>query len=269
MLDIAPIWIAVAVAAWALTGLLLAAGGFHAISHGAVLEERSHSWLVTIALFLLAWQVMTSAMMLPSSLPMIRLFGHVSARQERPRLALGVFLGAYFAVWTGFAVVALAADAVLHSVAAQWSWLESRPWTITGSVLFLAGAFQFSSLKERCLDACRSPVGFLFRYYQRGTKAAWNLGVRHGLFCLGCCWALMLLMFAVGVGSLVGMAALTGVMVIEKTHPQGRRLASIVGVVLLIWGGLVLLQPDWLPASLLGAEKSPGHEHNHDHVHPH
>jgi predicted metal-binding membrane protein len=163
-----------------------------------------------------------------------------------------MFLLAYFVVWTGFAVAALASDGLLHVLVERWRWLDTRPWLIAGSVLALAGAFQFSPLKERCLDACRSPLGFLWRYYRRGAWSAWRLGLRHGLFCLGCCWALMLVMFAVGLGNLVWMAVLTGVMVIEKTMPWGRRLVPVVGVVLLTWGGLVLVRPGWLPA-LLGA----------------
>jgi predicted metal-binding membrane protein len=268
----APFWLAV-VAAWILTTVLLLNDGFHTLSHGAILEERTRSWLATIALFLLAWQVMTAAMMLPSSLPMIGLFARVSGRQDKPKLALAVFLGAYFVVWTGFAVVALIGDAGLHRLVDNWAWLDAHDYVVAGSVFVLAGAFQFSSLKERCLDACRSPVGFLFRYYKRGPKAAWNLGIRHGLFCLGCCWALMLLMFAVGVGSLVGMAALTGVMVIEKTNRHGRRLASIVGIVLLLWGGLVLAQPNWLPETFAADQtqehqhdQHPAQEHHHEEI---
>jgi predicted metal-binding membrane protein len=257
----APFWIAISTA-WILSVVLLFNDGFHTVAHGAVLEERTRSWLATIVLFLLAWQVMTAAMMLPSSLPMIGLFARVSRGQAQPRLALTAFLGAYFAVWTGFAIVALMTDAGLHRLVNQWSWLEAHDYAIAGSVFVVAGAFQFSSLKERCLDACRTPVGFLFAHYKRGTKAAWDLGVRHGLFCLGCCWALMLIMFAVGVGSLVGMAALTGIMVIEKTNRHGRRLASVVGIALLLWGGLVLLQPNWLPATFASSDQT--HEHHHE-----
>jgi predicted metal-binding membrane protein len=128
--------------------------------------------------------------------------------------------------------------------------LDSRPQLIAGNVLIMAGTFQFSPLKERCLDACRTPMNFLWRYYGRGVKPAWILGIRHGLFCLGCCWALMLAMFAVGVGSVVWMAALTGVMTIEKSTRWGRRLVPWVGTILLLWGGLVLAHPDWLPAPL-------------------
>ncbi len=245
------VWGVVA-AAWGLALLLPAVGHGELGSHHVVLAGANLPPASTLLLFLVAWQVMTGAMMLPSSLPMIRLFARVSHRQPHPRRALTAFLAAYFAVWTGFAVVALAGDAGLHRLVDAWAGLGERPWLIAGSVLVLAGAFQFSPLKERCLDACRNPVQFLMRYYDRGVPAAWRLGVRHGLFCLGCCWALMLTMFAVGVGSLTWMAGLTGVMLIEKTARRGRRLMPAVGGALLLWGSLLLLQPGWLPAALGG-----------------
>jgi predicted metal-binding membrane protein len=198
----------------------------------------------------LAWQVMTAAMMLPSSLPLLRLFARASAGQAHPRLARFAFVAAYFAVWTGFAIVALTGAAGLQRLSHHQPWWHERPWLVGGVVLLLAGGFQFSSLKERCLRQCRSPFGFLRRHYRRGVGAAWELGVRHGLFCLGCCWALMLVMVAVGVGHLAWMAGLTGVMVLEKTWRRGRRLTPVVGAVLLAWGLLVLAHPGWLPAPL-------------------
>ena len=241
----------VVAAAW-LLALLAAATGRGALLHHDALVGHGGSWpgAGALLLFLLARQVMTAAMMLPSSLPLVRLFVRASGGQARPRLARLAFLAAYFAVWTGFALVALAGDAALHRLAHRWLWLHERPWLVGGAVLLLAGGFQFSPLKERCLRQCRSPFGFLSRHYRRGVGAAWELGVRHGLFCLGCCWALMLVMVAVGVGHLAWMAALTGVMLIEKTSRWGRRLAPAVGVVLLVWGALVLAQPGWLPPAL-------------------
>ncbi len=245
--DDAVIWAAAAIA-WALALLFAALGrGNLLMDHDALFEDRTLGWPLAIVLFLATWQVMTAAMMLPSSLPMMQIFFRVSRRHEEPRLAFGLFLLGYFAVWTGFAVVALGGDAALHWLVDHWSWLAARPWLIGGTVLVLAGAFQFSPLKERCLNACRDPLAFLWRHYARGPGAAWWLGIRHGLFCLGCCWALMLTMFAVGVGSLAWMAGLTGLMVIEKTSPRGRRLVPVAGVTLIVWGVLMVIQPGWLP----------------------
>jgi predicted metal-binding membrane protein len=155
---------------------------------------------------------------------------------------MAAFLAGYFVIWTAFAVFALAGDAVVHWLVDSWAWLAARPWLISGGILVGAGAFQFSPIKERCLAECRSPVQFLWRHYRPGVGNAWLLGLRHGVFCLGCCWALMLAMFAVGVGSVVWMVGLTAVMLIEKTSRYGRRLVPIVGVAFLVWGGLVLLR---------------------------
>jgi predicted metal-binding membrane protein len=240
------IWAVVGMA-WALALLLTASGHGDLVSHHIVLQGAEPP-ILTLMIFLVAWQVMTGAMMLPSSLPLLQLFARTSQGQAHPRLALTAFLAAYFAVWTGFAVVALAGDAGLHRLIAAWPWLGARPWLPAGGMLVLAGAVQLSPLTARCLDMCRHPLQFLWRYYDRGAGPAWWLGVRHGLFCLGCCWALMLTMFAVGVGSLAWMVGLTGVMLIEKTARQGRRLVPIVGAVLMLWGFLILLQPAWLPA---------------------
>ncbi len=241
---------ALIIASWVLMALLMTGDHTHHLSHDSILDGRTVPALSTLLLFLAAWQVMTGAMMLPSSLPLIQMFIAVSRRQEHRRLVMTVFLGGYFAVWTGFAFVALAFDGVVHAVAGQWAWLAERPHLIAGSVLLTAGAFQFSKLKERCLDACRSPMGFLFQHYRRGTKGAWNLGIRHGLFCLGCCWALMLVMFAVGIGSLAGMAGLTGVMIIEKSFSWGRRIVPVVGIALIVWGIALMIAPDVLPSAL-------------------
>lgn len=232
---------AIVLAAWTLTAVAFLTGQERLIDHDAILAHQRLPGLGTLLLFVAAWQIMTAGMMLPSSLPMMRLFARASQGQDRPWLALGVFLAAYFTVWTGFAMVALAFDGGLHTLVDHWPWLQAHTTLISGGVLLLAGAFQFSPLKEHCLQECRTPRGFLWRYYQRGLGPAWTLGIRHGLFCLGCCWALMLVMFAVGMTSLVWFTALTGVMVLEKTTRWGRRLVPIVGVTLLTLRVLVIL----------------------------
>src|SRR5712692_2196715 len=122
----------------------------------------------------------------------------------------------------------------------------THSWLIGAATFALAGGFQFSPLKERCLKQCRSPFSFFVRYYRKGVGAAWRLGLRHGAFCLGCCWALMLVMFGLGVSSLVWMAVLAGVMVIEKTFPGGQRLSPSIGVALLGLAVLWLVHPAWL-----------------------
>jgi predicted metal-binding membrane protein len=248
--DLTILW-AIVFIAWVLTILAAATGQEHWLHQSALIKLDRIPLLLKLLLFLGAWQVMTAAMMLPSSLPMVRLFVKVSRQQTKPQLALLAFLGAYATVWTGFAIIALLFDIGLHSLVQHWHWLHHHPWIIAGSTLVLAGGFQFSSLKEQCLNSCRHPLSFLTHHYQRGLKAAWNLGIRHGLYCLGCCWALMLVMLAVGVGHFTWMIVLTVVMTLERTWKQGRKIVPIVGITFLIWGGLVLLNPGWLP-DLLG-----------------
>ena len=248
--DLVILW-AIVFSAWLLTILAAVAGQEHWLHQEALIGHNHLPLLLKLFLFLAAWQVMTAAMMLPSSLPMVRLFIKASRQQEKPQLVLLAFLGAYAAVWTGFAIVALLLDIGLHELMPHWHWLHHRPWVIAGLTLLLAGGFQFSSLKEQCLNACRHPLSFLTHHYQRGLQAAWNLGIRHGLYCLGCCWALMLVMFAVGAGHFTWMIVLTAVMTLERTWKQGREIVPVVGITFLIWGVLVILNPSWLP-DLLG-----------------
>ena len=119
--------------------------------------------------------------------------------------------------------------------------MAANDWAIAPSVLLLAGAFQFTPLKDACLRACRHPASFLRRHYRRGAGGAFSLGARHGMFCVGCCWALMLVMFAAGAASLIWMAALTALMVHEKTRPSGARTVPLTGVVLLAAGSTLML----------------------------
>lgn len=231
----------IAIASWAAMLGLLAVGGTEVLAHHAILESTSVALPMALLLFIASWQLMTGAMMLPSSLPVVAVFSRLASRQAAPRRAFGAFLAGYFVVWTAFALVALGGDAALHVLVDRWPWLAERPWLITGSVLVAAGVFQLSPLKERCLTECRNPLEFVWRRYRPGARGAWRLGVAHGIFCFGCCWALMLVMFALGVGSLVLMAALTGVMVLEKTTRFGARLVSPVAWGLIALGGVVLL----------------------------
>jgi predicted metal-binding membrane protein len=197
--------------------------------------------LVAALLFLLAWQVMIAAMMLPSSLPLVRLFAVATVRAPHRSRAMAGFLGGYALVWSAFGAVAFGLDAGLHAAVDASPWLHDREWAIGGSVLALAGAFQFTSMKDACLVKCRHPAQFMTRHYRRGAAGGFQLGARHGAFCVGCCWALMLVMFAAGVASLPWMALLTALMVHEKTRPSGRRAVPVTGIALLGMASVVLL----------------------------
>ena len=196
---------------------------------------------LALVLFLLAWQVMTAAMMLPSSLPLVRMYAAASAGAPRRAAALAAFLGGYGVVWAAFGALAFLGDAGVHAAVGASPWLSSNDWAIAPSVLLLAGAFQFSSLKDACLRSCRHPASFLRRHYRRGVGGGFALGARHGVFCVGCCWALMLVMFAAGAASLIWMAALTALMVHEKTRPSGATTVPLTGVALLAAGSTLML----------------------------
>jgi predicted metal-binding membrane protein len=232
--------------AWLLVVLAEAGGAAGSLHHDALIHSALPTG-VALVLFLAAWQAMVAAMMLPSSLPLIALFARVSANQPRPRVALAAFLGGYALVWTAFAALAFSADLAVHTAVDSFSWLEQRQWLIGGTVLALAGAFQFSALKDACLRECRHPAAYLMGRYGRGPGAAFRLGRGHGVFCLGCCWALMLLMFAAGVASLAWMAVLTAVMVYEKTAPGGRRAVPWIGTALLTLAALTFAQAPVAP----------------------
>jgi predicted metal-binding membrane protein len=238
-------WILV-IAAWGVALLATFTNRTYLINHEYLLEESRLPWPVALVIFIAVWQIMIMAMMLPSSMPTISLFARVSRGQQRSSMVMIAFLAGYIVIWTAFAVAAFTSDTFIHWLVGHWSWLAAHPWLIGATTFALAGAFQFSPLKKRCLTACSSPIGFLARFYHRGVGPAWRLGLRHGMFCLGCCWLLMLIMFGVGVGSLVWMAALTGVMVVEKAVPGGRRLSPVIGVVLFLLSALWLAHPAWL-----------------------
>jgi predicted metal-binding membrane protein len=238
--------------AWVLAAVAEGTGQANGLHHDGLIGGNL-PFLLTLGLFLLAWQVMIAAMMLPSSLPFVRLFVGAIVDRARSGRTLGALLAGYAIVWTTFGAVAFGGDLALHQVAHSSPRLHEQQWLIAGAVLAVAGGFQFSSLKDRCLRVCRHPGVYLMRHYRHGTRAAFRLGVGHAFFCLGCCWALMLLMFAAGVANLWWMAALTALMVYEKTGRHGVRVARIAGVLLLVWAGFVLTQPAWLPEVLSGA----------------
>jgi predicted metal-binding membrane protein len=228
------------VLAWTVAVAAQAGGVAAAVHHDTLLENGPPLALALVA-FLLSWQVMIAAMMLPSSLPLVRLFAAASASQPRAGAAMAGFLAGYALVWSAFGMLALLLDLGLHRSIHSIGWLHDHQWLIGGSVLALAGAFQFTKLKDACLDKCRNPAQFMLRYYKRGVGGGLRLGARHGAFCVGCCWALMLVMFAAGVANLVWMALLTALMVHEKTRPAGRRAVPVTGITLLAMSSVVLL----------------------------
>jgi predicted metal-binding membrane protein len=198
------------------------------------------SWSVaTLLPLFLMWAAMMVAMMLPSAMPMILTFAAVSRnrrRQERPYVPVTVFVAGYVAVWTGFSVVAAIGQWVLHRQALLSSSMASSSAWLGGLLLLAAGIFQFTPLKHACLTQCRAPFDFIMTRWREGAKGAFRMGVEHGLFCAGCCWALMGLLFVAGVMNIVWIAVISILVGLEKLLPRGIWLSSATGVVLTAWG---------------------------------
>ncbi|MBI3969152.1 MAG: DUF2182 domain-containing protein [Chloroflexi bacterium] len=210
------------------------------LSHHSLNELRGGGVLLLV--FLTGWALMTVAMMLPTSLPLVLMFGAmVRRRPDRTRLVL-LLLAGYLGIWLLFGLAVYVSDWALHVALAQYPWLDAHARLLGAATLVLAGLYQFTPLKYHCLDRCRSPLSFIVEHWGRRNEArqAFRLGVAHGLFCLGCCWSLMLLMFTVGLGNLGWMLALGAVMAVEKNAAWGRQLSAPLGA-LLVFAGLLLL----------------------------
>jgi predicted metal-binding membrane protein len=199
--------------------------------------------ILAAAFYVAGWTLMTFAMMLPTTLPLLEIFRRLTARRPDQRQLLTLVIVGYLATWLGFGIAAHLGDWVLHELVEHIEWLGRRSWAIGAVTLLVAGAFQFTRLKYRCLDKCRAPLSFVTEYWRgrHDHRNALMLGVNHGIFCVGCCWALMLLMFGVGVGNVGWMLALGAVMAMEKNMRWGRKLSAPVGVALLGFAALIFL----------------------------
>ena len=200
-------------------------------------------WTGTDLLFTFAmWSIMMVGMMAPSALPLLLVFAAARAgRGERglspSTLAFGL---GYIAVWTAFSAGATLAQYGLHRAALLSSAMASSSSALSGTVLLAAGAYQLTRWKARCLIHCRSPLGFLMTNWREGSFGALRMGFRHGIYCLGCCCALMCLLFVVGVMSLVWVAVLTCFVLIEKVGPAGAVAARVAGAAMIILGIVVI-----------------------------
>jgi predicted metal-binding membrane protein len=188
------------------------------------------------AMFTVGWLLMIIAMMLPSSIPLVITFRALVGRRRHPGRLVGLLLLGYLVVWTAFGLGAWFLDRGVHAVVASVPLLMAQPQLILASTLLVAGAWQFSPWRDRCLDACRSPLGFLVgRWRGRDERReALAMGIAHGAFCVGCCWSLMLVMFGVGLGSLAIMLVVGGLTAVEKNLPWGRRLSRPLGVGMIV-----------------------------------
>jgi predicted metal-binding membrane protein len=206
------------------------------------------------ATFLIAWAVMMAAMMFPAAAPMLLLFRKVSASRPahgRAAVPTWLFTAGYLLIWTGIGVVTWALVQATSELAGRISSADRETWApiALGAVLLLAGLYQLTPIKRACLDHCRTPVGFVMRYWCDGRLGALRMGLRHGVYCLGCCWALFAVLVAAGVMSLAWMLLLTLIVFAEKVLPPNRWTPQVVGgvfVVLAIVVGAGAFDMPWI-----------------------
>ena len=210
-------------------------------SHAA--QWSAGHWLIVLAM----WWVMMIAMMIPSASPMILLYAratrHAQSQGRLPQATVptAVFASGYLLVWLGFAVGATLLMWFIERAGAisAMGMSSLSPW-LSAAILILAGLYQLSPLKQVCLQRCRTPAEFLSRYWRPGVSGALRMGLRHGAFCVGCCWSLMVLLFVGGVMNVLWIALLAVFVILEKLAPGGPSLARIGGGLLLIWGAATL-----------------------------
>lgn len=194
------------------------------------------------ALFLM-WTEMMVAMMLPSAAPMILTFAMINRKrheQERPFVPTGFFAAGYVAIWTAFSAVAALAQWALHAKALLSPMMVSSSAALGGILLVSAGLFQWTPWKHACLSRCQSPLAFLMTQWREGKAGAFNMGLKHGLHCAGCCWILMALLFVAGVMNLWWIAAITALVLLEKFFRQGGRIAKFAGLLFCLWGAWLI-----------------------------
>ena len=204
--------------------------------------NHTWAWVDFIAMFVM-WSVMMVAMMLPSATPMILLYEKINQKREserKRRNSVALFIGGYLLVWIGFSVLATLANWVLHSGGLLSFMMGQVTSIVAGVSLIAAGVYQWTRLKYACLAHCRSPVAFLMAHWNNGRLGAVRMGAHHGLYCLGCCWLLMALIFVLGVMNLVWIAALTIFVLAEKIVPKGHLLGRTAGLLMIGWGGWLL-----------------------------
>lgn len=205
----------------------------------------AQSWsLAHAALIAAMWWVMMIAMMTPSAAPAVLLYGRVARHAQSGRLDdraasehTAIFFFGYVLVWLAFSVIATAAQRALEgsgllSAISMWS---TAAW-LSGGVLILAGMYQWTPLKTMCLRHCQAPARFVSRYWRPGRSGAFLLGARHGAYCVGCCWALMALLFVGGVMNPIWIAALALMVLAEKLVSRGPWLPRVSGGLLIVWG---------------------------------
>jgi predicted metal-binding membrane protein len=232
------IWLAlgtITAIAWAwLIRMPMRTGMVSGMSPMQIAMPMPHRWSAAdLRLNFLMWAVMMVAMMVPSAAPMIMMYARlVRPRARTPQACIWIFTLGYLCVWTAFSAGATLMQSTLQQVAIVGDQLRATP--IIGALLLVtAGVFQFTSLKDRCLAHCRSPIGFFMTDWRDGPRGALAMGLRHGSTCVGCCWMLMALLFVAGVMNLLWVAVISAFVLIEKVNRFGRPIARAAGAIMI------------------------------------
>jgi predicted metal-binding membrane protein len=231
------------VASW--TWIVVMARDMYGPMTGASAWMMTLRWDLRHLLLLWAmWTVMMTGMMLPSAAPLVLLYG-AAVRRSTPRAAsrqIYALTAGYLVAWTAFSLAATALQRGLASLLLVSPMMEAASARVSAILLLITGVYQWMPLKHACLRACQSPLGFLMGRWRNGWSGAFRMGLEHGLYCIGCCWALMLLLFAGGVMNVAVIAGLTALVAFEKLTPFGHRGARITGAVLFAAGLWMLLR---------------------------
>jgi predicted metal-binding membrane protein len=210
---------------------------------GMAMSQSLHPWTaVELSIGFAMWSTMMIGMMTPSIAPGILMYARLEFTQNEPLAPTGWFVGGYLLAWLGFAFIATITQAALLEAGAMTPTLRSSSGLLSGTVFILAGGYQLSMLKNTCLTICRSPTSFIHAQggYTSGISSALKLGLKHGVYCVGCCWSLMALLFVVGVMDLVWMAVLSIWVLLEKIFPRPGVMTRLSGFALLITGIIFL-----------------------------
>lgn len=225
---------------------LAAAGWWWTVDEMQGMDGGPWTDLGTLAWFVGVWIVMMAAMMFPSVAPTVALYSHMT--ESRSPVAPLVFTSGYLAAWTSIGVLAFAVATAGGRVSGDvLAWDRGGRW-LAGGTLIVAAVYELTPLKDVCLGKCRSPLGFLLGSWRSGRWGALQMGARHGAWCIGCCWALMAALFALGVMSVVWMAVVAALIAFEKLIPSRRAATYGTATILCALGVLVLVAPDAIPA---------------------
>lgn len=208
---------------------------------------------MAVPLFLAIWITMMVAMMFPTAAPMILTFARVNANkrtQGQPYVPTWVFVAGYLAVWSVAGLGAFGLAAGVDQLADRWMWLMDNANRIGGGLLVVAGIYQLTPLKRVCLSNCRSPMSFILTSWRDGYGGSFRMGISHGVYCLGCCWLLFLILLPLGMMNVAAMAAITTLIFLEKATPIGQWAARVAAATMIGYGLVVIFKPDTLPSSM-------------------